>query len=94
MQIASRCLLRQTSVLAVVKLHLDLETVNETKTLLNESRKSSIVSNAKEIVFQVDLTNLVCMITILKKALDETKAHRNRNSILSIKAPAAVVGTV
>lgn len=83
-RIASRSLLIQTIPFVTIRLFLDAEIINENKDSLhvntndggpyevNECRK-------KEILFQTDPNNLVYLIEIFEKALDEAKTHRIRN---------------
>lgn len=86
-RIASRSLLSQSIPIITIKLHLDIETINENKETIygNEIDSSAnddkIKENRKkkEIIVQTDPNNLLYIIDVLEKALEQSKTHRVRN---------------
>lgn len=103
-RVASRSLLVQSIPIITIKLHLDLEVINENKDILFKSNDHSIDTSPKEdnsatdqntvlpserrrkkeILFQTDPNNLVYIIEVLEKALEEAKTHRIRNFMKAI----------
>lgn len=97
-RVASRSLLVQSIPIITIKMHLDLESINENKDVLSKSNDFHLPRNAqgndkvgdkkfamssqrrgkKEVLFQTDPNNLVYIIEVLEKALDEAKTHRVR----------------
>lgn len=74
-----------------MKLHLDSETINENKqtiygieNLAGGSELTVMQSNKKEIIVQTDPNNLVYIIDVLEKALEEAKTHRVRNLLKTL----------
>lgn len=90
-RISSRCLHTQAIPFISIKLYLDTETINEYKSCLasvdEATRDSSngapapIKRQKKQILFQTDPNNLINIIAILEKALDEAKTRRVRNIV-------------
>lgn len=89
-RISSRSLLTQAIPFISIKLYLDTEAINEYKSCLvsvDERDKSEtanvtqtpIARQKKQILFQTDPNNLINIIAILEKALDEAKTRRIRN---------------
>lgn len=83
-RIASRSLLSQTIPIITIKLHLDTETINENKQTVygvvdDGDRTSNNWSKKKEVIVQIDPNNLLYIIDVLERALDEAKSHRVRN---------------
>lgn len=90
-RIASRSLLTQSIPIITMKLHLDSETINENKqtiygieNLAGGSELTVMQSNKKEIIVQTDPNNLVYIIDVLEKALEEAKTHRVRNLLKTL----------
>lgn len=90
-RISSRCLFTQAIPFISIKLYLDTEAINEYKNCLTsiDDAKCNAVNGVpppiarqkKQILFQTDPNNLVNIIAILEKALDEAKTRRVRNII-------------
>lgn len=86
-RIASRSLHKQAIPIITIKLHLDTEIINENKeTIYGSEFSSSSYANAKiakrrkkEVIVQTDPNNLLYIIDVLEKALEESKTHRVRN---------------
>lgn len=90
-RISSRCLVTQAIPFISIKLYLDTEAINEYKSCLasvDEPRSDKangatapIARQKKQILFQTDPNNLINIIAILEKALDEAKTRRVRNIV-------------
>lgn len=91
-RISSRCLLTQAIPFISIRLYLDTEAINEYKSCLvsaDEKDKSEtahvmqtpIARQKRQILFQTDPNNLINIIAILEKALDEAKTRRIRNIV-------------
>lgn len=89
-RIASRSLLSQAIPIITIKLHLDPEITNEYKHTIYENDGGTATEppakrhNKKEIILQTDPNNLVYIIDVLEKALDESKTHRVRNLVKAL----------
>lgn len=91
-RIASRSLLSQSIPIITMKLHLDSETINENKQTIYGVEGEQTAGDAKptpvrlkrEVIVQTDPNNLVYMIDVLEKALEEAKTHRIRNLIKAL----------
>lgn len=84
-RIASRSLIHQSVPLITIKFHLDSETVNENKCPLvaqpmdQSNGEIAQRSRRKEVIFQTDPNNLLYIISVLEKTLQEARTHRVRN---------------
>lgn len=84
-RIASRSLLSQSIPIITIKLHLDTETINENKhtvygrELAAAGLDKSTSLKKKEVIIQTDPNNLLYIIDVLEKALEESKTHRIRH---------------
>lgn len=75
-----------------MNLHLDSETINENKQTIYGVEGEQTAGDAKpvpvrhkrEVIVQTDPNNLVYMIEVLEKALEEAKTHRIRNLIKAL----------
>lgn len=88
-RVASRSLLQQSVPLITIKFHLDTETVNENKCPLvariDQSNDGNTQrSRKKEIIFQTDPNNLLYIINVLEKTLQEARTHRVRNIVKNL----------
>lgn len=88
-RIATRSLLHQSIPIVTIKFHLDSETVNENKCPLvarsNQSNAGSVqCSRKKEVIFQTDPNNLLYIINVLEKTLQEARTHRVRNIVKNL----------
>lgn len=91
-RISSRSLLNQSIPFITIKFHLDSEKVNENKDPLGNSQSISKIDNndcsrrsrKKEVIFQTDPNNLVYIINVLEKTLQEARAHRIRNIVKNL----------
>lgn len=89
-RVASRSLIQQSIPLITIKFHLDTETVNENKCPLvaaqkDQSNAGSVQrSRKKEIIFQTDPNNLLYIINVLEKTLQEARTHRVRNIVKNL----------
>lgn len=91
-RIASRSLLYQSIPIITIKLHLDSETIDENKQTIYgiEGEQTAgdarpvTVRHKREIIVQTDPNNLVYIIEVLEKALEEAKTHRIRNLIKAL----------
>lgn len=89
---SSRSLLNQSIPFITIKFHLDSEKVNENKDPLCKSQLVSKVDNndgsrrsrKKEVIFQTDPNNLIYIINVLEKTLQEARAHRIRNIVKNL----------
>lgn len=90
-RVSSRCLYTQAIPFISIKLYLDTESINEYKSCLasideqttNGTASTACARQKKQILFQTDPNNLINMIAILEKALDEAKTRRVRNIVKS-----------
>lgn len=86
-RVASRSLIHQSIPFITIKFHLDSETVNENKCPLvatNDRTKDKQQSRKKEIIFQTDPNNLLYIINVLEKTLQEARTHRVRNIVKNL----------
>lgn len=85
-RIASRSLMQQSIPLITIKFHLDSETVNENKCPLvdRSNDENTQSSRKKEVIFQTDPNNLLYIINVLEKTLQEARTHRVRNIVKNI----------
>lgn len=92
-RIASRSLLSQSIPIITIKLHLDTETVNENKhTIYGMVREATTVdgrtnkptNRKKEVIVRTDPNNLMYIIDVLEKALEESKTHRIRHLVKTL----------
>lgn len=91
-RIASRCLVHQSVPFITIKIHLDLENVNENRTPLhvwnqpaeNKSCSGSQPNRKKQVIFQTDPNNLLHMINVLEKTLREARTYRVRNIVKNL----------
>lgn len=91
-RIASRSLHKQAVPIITIKLHLDTEIINENKeTIYGSEFSSSSIANdkiakrrKKEVIVQTDPNNLLYIIDVLEKALEESKTHRVRNLVKAL----------
>lgn len=91
-RVASRCLLNQTIPFITIKFHLDSEKVNENKVpigIMERSGSSKSDGNTqhsrkKEIIFQTDPNNLLYIINVLEKTLQEARTYRVRNIVKNL----------
>lgn len=87
-RVSSRSLRTQSIPFISIKLYLDTEAINEYKSCLalvdeakDDTPPASIKRQKKQILFQTDPNNLINVIAILEKALDEAKTRRVRNIV-------------
>lgn len=85
-RVASRSLLYQSIPFITIKFHLDSEKVDENKSQLNMIEKQSTTnessqqnSRKKEVIFITDPNNLLYIINVLEKTLQEARTLRVRN---------------
>lgn len=88
-RVASRSLIHQSIPFIIIKFHLDSETVNGNKCPLvgridQSSERNVHVSCKKEVIFQTDPNNLLYIINMLEKTLQEARTHRVRNIIKNL----------
>lgn len=88
-RVSSRSLIQQSIPLITIKFHLDTETVNENKCPLvaridQSSDENAQRSRKKEIIFQTDPNNLLYIINVLEKTLQEARTHRVRNIVKNL----------
>lgn len=90
-RIASRSLHKQAIPIITIKLHLDTEIINENKETIYGCEFSSSGANdklakrrKKEVIVQTDPNNLLYIIDVLEKALEESKTHRVRNLVKAL----------
>lgn len=82
---SSRSLMHQCVPLITLKFHLDSEKVNENKSplyLIGDSQQQH--SRKKEVIFQTDPNNLLYIINVLEKTLQEARTHRVRNIVKNL----------
>nr|XP_014088721.1 COMM domain-containing protein 2 [Bactrocera oleae] len=87
-RLATRSLLRQSSIRVTMKLYLHTEPKNENRDLLEDGGGQAIHSderrNRKDLLVQTDLSSLVHIIQVLETALYESKSRRIRNIVSGI----------
>lgn len=92
-RVASRSLLNQSIPFITIKFHLDSEKVNENKTPLgmigepmaNKSDNDlQPHSRKREVIFQTDPNNLLYIINVLEKTLQESRTNRVRNIVKNL----------
>lgn len=91
-RVSSRSLIQQSIPFITIKIHLDSEKVNENKHPLGmleqtdtpKSDGDARHSRKKEIIFQTDPNNLLYIINVLEKTLQEARAHRVRNIVKNL----------
>ncbi|XP_018803703.1 PREDICTED: COMM domain-containing protein 2 [Bactrocera latifrons] len=86
-RLATRSLLRQSSIRVTMKLYLHTEPKNENRDLLEDGDQaihSDERRNRKDLLVQTDLSSLVHMIQVLETALYESKSRRIRNIVSGI----------
>lgn len=91
-RVSSRSLIQQSIPFITIKFHLDSEKVNEIKNPLGMIEQSDIPksngdsrhSHKKEVIFQTDPNNLLYIINVLEKTLQEARTHRVRNIVKNL----------
>ncbi|XP_031638302.1 COMM domain-containing protein 2 [Contarinia nasturtii] len=96
-RVASRSLIQQSIPFITIKFHLDSEKVDENKSPLglieqpivtksnsDDSQQQQPHSRKKEVVFQTDPNNLIYIINVLEKTLQEARTHRVRNVVKNL----------
>lgn len=91
-RVSSRSLIQQSIPFITIKIHLDSEKVNENKHPLGRLEQTDNPksdgdvrhSRKKEIIFQTDPNNLLYIINVLEKTLQEARAHRVRNIVKNL----------
>lgn len=88
-RVASRSLHHQSTPFITIKFHLDCDSVNEnkssTKAIVAKLDGDSISSRRRrQVIFQTDPNNLLYIIGVLEKTLNESRAHRVRNIVKSL----------
>lgn len=92
-RVASRSLIHQAIPFISIKFHLDSEKVNENRSPLSiiaqskaskKNTDSEQHSRKKEVLFQTDPNNLIYIINVLERTLQEAKAHRVRNIVKNL----------
>lgn len=92
-RIASRSLMHQSIPFITIKFHLDSQKVNENKSPLstieqtamtNSDSERQLQSRKKEVIFQTDPNNLIYIINVLEKTLQEARTHRVRNIVKNL----------
>lgn len=92
-RVASRSLIQQSIPFITIKFHLDSEKVNENKiplsmieqpTTSKRDGDSEQHSRKKEVLFQTDPNNLLYIINVLEKTLQEARTHRVRNIVKNL----------
>lgn len=82
-RIASRCLLKQSTVFVIMKLNLHKEPKNENRDLINLEKNKPVhsdeIANRKDVLVQTDVNSLVHIISVLEEALLESRSRRVRN---------------
>lgn len=85
---ASRSLINQSIPFITIKFHLDSEKVSENRSPLcaiePQPSDGQLQSRKKEIIFQTDPNNLLYIINVLEKTLQEARSHRVRNIVKSL----------
>lgn len=88
-RVSSRSLIQQSIPFITIKFHLDSEKVDENKMPLSLIDQSAATASdgdcqhirKKEIIFQTDPNNLLYIISVLEKTLQEARTHRVRNIV-------------
>lgn len=91
-RVASRSLIQQSIPFITIKFHLDSEKVNENKQPLCVMEQPDATksdgeiqhSRKKEAIFQTDPNNLLYIISVLEKTLQEARTHRVRNIVKNL----------
>ncbi|XP_055301978.1 COMM domain-containing protein 2 [Sitodiplosis mosellana] len=92
-RISSRSLMHQSIPFITIKFHLDSEKVNENKSpldMIGESASEPLTgdsqqhSRKKVVIFQTDPNNLLYIINVLEKTLQEARTHRVRNIVKNL----------
>lgn len=92
-RIASRCLHNQAIPFITIKFHLDCDSVSENKTPINtldacnKEDSGDIVCNTprrRQVIFQTDPNNLLHIINVLERTLNEARMHRVRNIVKNL----------
>lgn len=91
-RVASRCLLNQSIPFITIKFHLDCENVNENKFPLDNVLETATTKNGidakqnrrRQVIFQTDPNNLLYIINVLEKTLNEARTHRVRNIVKNL----------
>lgn len=93
-RVASRCLLNQSIPFITIKFHLDCENVNEKKFPLENALETTTnttkngidakQSRRRQVIFQTDPNNLLYIINVLEKTLNEARTHRARNIVKNL----------
>lgn len=93
-RVASRSLIHQSIPLITIKFHLGSEKVNENKSPLGMIDQPTTSkrdgdsevqhSRKKEILFQTDPNNLLYIINVLEKTLQEARTYRVRNIVKNL----------
>lgn len=95
-RVSTRSLMHQSIPFITIKFHLDSEKVNEirnplgiierpaTETTKSDCTDSQQKSRRKEIIFQTDPNNLLYIINVLEKTLQEARTHRVRNIVKNL----------
>lgn len=91
-RVSSRSLIQQSIPFITIKFHLDSEKINEIKDPLGMIEQSDIPktdgkarhSHKKEVIFQTDPNNLLHIINVLEKTLQEARTHRVRNIVKNL----------
>lgn len=86
-RIASRSLISQSIPIVTIKFHLDSEKVSENRSPLSSIEKSNdgqLQGREKEVIFQTDPNNLLYIINMLEKTLQEARSHRVRNIVKNL----------
>lgn len=86
-RIASRSLITQSIPIVTIKFHLDSEKVSENRSPLSSIEQSDdgqLQGRKKEVIFQTDPNNLLYIINVLEKTLQEARSHRVRNIVKNL----------
>lgn len=90
-RVASRSLHNQSIPFITMKLHLECDSISEHKTptvpVDNQKADGNIVAcpqRQRKVVLQTDPNNLLHIINILEKTLNEARTHRVRNIVKNL----------
>lgn len=94
-RVSSRSLIQQSIPFITIKFHLDSQKVDENKSPLglieqpivtdsDDSQQPHQNSRKKEVIFQTDPNNLLYIINVLEKTLQEARTHRVRNIVKNL----------
>lgn len=86
-RVASRSLMTQSIPFITIKFHLDTSKVNENRSPLSTTEHvgdKQPKSRKKEVIFQTDPNNLLYIINVLEKTLQEARSHRVRNVVKNL----------